>query len=424
MELLRSLYWSIPDSPKAVATLREWLSKPEPRRFLFGMKDADEIWPQVPQFAPLLAQWLQLPDQAREAAEGLGLMGTNAAFAIPDLIDTFNQGVAGHPPNTNFVIRYSPGMDPLRRNRTAAIAALGHIGIATKDVLAALERGLNDPQDDVRVFTSDAIGELGAKALPLLPTLLAHLDTSNKFVLEYQIEAIGKMGRGAREAIPALRRWADPDAAATLGPSKGIGRVVRWFDEPPPLPAGAAIALFLVAPEEAFGHGKVIARILTPGRDVQWGEHSVDKLRQLRPLAGEIVPELERALSDDRQWVRQLTALQILSLKPDHAEAKTVLRNAMRQLEPDLRAQAASYFWQLTADINEVLPVIRETLNTAKDENRQAPLIYAAELGPLAMPLVPQIQELLNSQDASIRQLAGKALRRIDPKALPPLNER
>ena len=63
MELLRSLYWSIPDSPKAVATLREWLSKPEPRRFLFGMKDADEIWPQVPQFAPLLARWLQLPDQ-------------------------------------------------------------------------------------------------------------------------------------------------------------------------------------------------------------------------------------------------------------------------------------------------------------------------------------------------------------------------
>jgi len=59
-----------------------------------------------------------------------------------------------------------------------------------------------------------------------------------------------------------------------------------------------------------------------------------------------------------------------------------------------------------------------------KDENRQAPLIYAAELGPLAMPLLPQIQELLNSQDASIRQLAGKALRRIDPKALPPLNER
>src|SRR5439155_13230774 len=205
---------------------------------------------QVPQFAPLVARWLQLPDQAREAAEGLGLMGTNAAFAIPDLIDTFNQGVAGHPPNTNFVIRYSPGMDPLRRNRTAAIAALGHIGIATKDVLAALERGLNDPQDDVRVFTSDAIGELGAKALPLLPTLLAHLDTSNKFVLEYQIEAIGKIGRGAREAIPALRRWADPDAAATLGPSKAIGRAVRWFDEPPPLPACAALPLLLVAPEE------------------------------------------------------------------------------------------------------------------------------------------------------------------------------
>src|SRR5437867_724967 len=189
IELLRTLYWSIPDSPKAVDTLRAWLSTPEPRRLLFGMKDADEIWPQVLQFAPLLAQWLKLPDQAREAADALGLMGTNALFAIPDLIDTFDQGVAGHPPNTNFVIHYSPGMEPLQRNRTAAISALGHIGLASSSVLAALERGLDDPQEDVRIFTADAIGQLGSKALPLLPKLLARLDTPNTLGLEYQIES-------------------------------------------------------------------------------------------------------------------------------------------------------------------------------------------------------------------------------------------
>jgi len=36
---------------------------------------------------------------------------------------------------------------------------------------------------------------------------------------------------------------------------------------------------------------------------------------------------------------------------------------------------------------------------------------------------VPQIQSLLTNDDWSIRDLAGKALRRIDPAALPPINE-
>jgi len=58
-----------------------------------------------------------------------------------------------------------------------------------------------------------------------------------------------------------------------------------------------------------------------------------------------------------------------------------------------------------------------------KDNASQPPLNYAAELGPIAKPFVPQIQSLLTNDDWSIRDLAGKALRRIDPAALPPINE-
>ena len=85
VELLRALYWCIPGSPKAVATLRDWLAKPDPRQMLFGIKDADEIWPHVPQLGPLLTQWLRVADQVKNAAEGLGAMGSNATFAIPDI---------------------------------------------------------------------------------------------------------------------------------------------------------------------------------------------------------------------------------------------------------------------------------------------------------------------------------------------------
>jgi hypothetical protein len=54
---------------------------------------------------------------------------------------------------------------------------------------------------------------------------------------------------------------------------------------------------------------------------------------------------------------------------------------------------------------------------------REAMHREGVELGPVAKPFVPQIQALLNCDDVSIRQLAGKALRKIDPSALPPMNE-
>jgi hypothetical protein len=53
--VLRALYWSIPESPKAVQILSNYLAHPGPGLPLFGMKDAAEIWPTVPNLAPLLA---------------------------------------------------------------------------------------------------------------------------------------------------------------------------------------------------------------------------------------------------------------------------------------------------------------------------------------------------------------------------------
>ena len=52
--LLDSLCWALPESSAAVAALGKWLAPPDPERMLFGLKEADEIWPRVPQFAPRL----------------------------------------------------------------------------------------------------------------------------------------------------------------------------------------------------------------------------------------------------------------------------------------------------------------------------------------------------------------------------------
>ena len=82
---------------------------------------------------------------------------------------------------------------------------------------------------------------------------MAKLDQTNRKVLAYQIEAIGNMGPAARDAIPVLRRWTDAQTVAQLSASDGLGHVVRWFDDPIPLPGGAAVALVQVGRKKLKG---------------------------------------------------------------------------------------------------------------------------------------------------------------------------
>ena len=438
LALLRALYWSIPDSPKAISSLRDWLSLPYPYRVLNLPRDeADEIWATVPELAPILTAWLKFEQPAMNAAEALGSMGAKAAFAIPDLIDTYRNGVAGGPRPT----RNPLNPDPFRWNRGAAIEALGNIGVANRDVLSTLQMAWGDSNPEIRALAADAVAKLGPKALPLLPSLLGNLDITSRIVLEYQIQAIGEMGPEARQAIPVLHRWLDSTAVATIPDWKTLpSDPTCWCGDPLPLPAGAAVALFQIAPGECSGLGKTIAEVLKPWLEVErrytaegkvpwWDQFARRKkvnsrLPNLQPLADEIIPALEPGLMDHRTWVQQQTAFHILCLRPGHPQARTLLVTAMGQANsPSLRAQAAVYFWRLTGDTNSALPVLRETLRTVRDYQSQAPLNYSAELGPAARPLALQIRTFLTNDDQMIRYLAGRALRRIDPTALPPINE-
>src|ERR1043166_4833034 len=90
---LRSLYWSIPESPRSIAMLMRWLSNPL-HGHLFGSIDCEELYPKLPQTMPLLVSCLRNPYLAREAAIGLGMMGSNALSAVPALAEVFHRGVS------------------------------------------------------------------------------------------------------------------------------------------------------------------------------------------------------------------------------------------------------------------------------------------------------------------------------------------
>lgn len=417
-ELLRALSWSVPKSEMAVKTLERYLAAPTEDKLLFGWTRAEEIWPAVPQCAPLLVGWLKYGAVAGEAAEGLGLMGRAAASAVPALIEVCDQGVAGNPPNLEYNERFTVGI-PFPWNRGMAARALGRIGADSPEALQALQRAWTSTNAYVRASAAAAIGDLGPKALPLLSELLDRLDRTNRLVLEFQLEALGKMGPGARDALPVLRYWADPRKLEAIPAPAHLGRYIGR-EGPRPLPVTAAFALLRIDPREARRHVRVLAdglRAAFPRSSFPMSRYS-----ELRPLKELLIPLLEAEISELSRKEKVRTAFQILALEPDHTLARRLLLDELDNSDESIRFRAAYYFWRATQDTERVLPLLVESLEDSTPN--QLTMNYAAELGSAARPLLPYLEPLIQYPDPVINDVAGRAVSRIAPEKMPPIYER
>jgi tetratricopeptide (TPR) repeat protein len=416
LSLVRTLEWSIPDSPRSIKILSNYLARAHPDKLLLGMSTGHEIYAHLPQLAPLMQPWLRFSDQAGEAAEALGAMGAAAAFAVPDLVQVSEFGVAGDPPKFQLRFTYPPGEDIQSHNRGQALIALGRIGLASQAVLDAFAKALPETNRLFRCHTADGLAELGPKALPLLPLLLANLATNDQFVLRFQIEAIGKMGPGAAPAVPTLLKYCDPQVARGIPVEPDPERLIRPNSEPMHLPYAAAFALAQVDLEKARGHGETLARSLSYPR------LSPEAIQSLRPLAPDLLPHAKTLLEqkDPSGFFRAAIAGNFLLLHPSFAPAKATLEQAMAGKDR-ASCYAALRYLQAMGDTNKAMAIFRNALNSDRDQIMAA----ASELrtiGPAAKPLAPDLQRLLNHPDFAIRATAGRALLAIAPEALPPVN--
>lgn len=417
LELIRTLYWSIPESARAVRILSNYVAKPSPQKLLFGSTRASETWSHVPRLAPLMAPWLKFPDQAGEAAEALGAMGNVSAFAVEDIAQVANFGVAGNPPVFQPRMSYPPGDDPRSRNRCRAIGALGLIGTTNAVVFETLKNSIIDADQIVRCYAADAVGALGSKAVPVLPFLLEHLDTSNRLVLRYQIEAIGKMGPDAAAAVPALLKYSEP-AAVNAVPEPGFpNRMIRVNSEPIHLPYGAAFAVGQINTEEARKRLDVLARSLS-------FRIPAESVVKLLPLKDDLLRVSEPLLKESGSrgfFIGQLAA-NLLVIDPGFKPARMALEKQLSsQTEPE-RSISALNFFRATGDTNRVLELFGNALASA-GERTQITVQMLGELGPVAKPLVPKIKPYLESENFGMRMAAGRALRSISPESLPPVRE-
>jgi HEAT repeat protein len=435
MMLLRALYWSIPESPSAIQILSNWLAHPKPGKLLFGTSDAREIWPHVPQLAGLLPPWLQILDTTAEAAEALGLMGTNSVFALPLLVDLAKTGLVA---DSRLHSRYRQGGSPdlhktiPLQNRAAAIEALGNIGLPTAEVLDVLKEAVTDPSERIRSEAALAFGALGAKALPALDHFLDHIDRTNAGVLHCQLRALATMSTNAAPAIPLLLELSHKPQFSILEnfnriPSSspmGLHHTWIWRNEPQPGMIAAALALAQIDLEAARDRLDVLALALR-------SNVSTNALRNLRAFKNELIPQLEPELHVGEPLgtlgppfgplgmpiLRIILAYNILSLDPENRAARQLLETGMHDPDSAMRCIAAKWFHAATGETNKTIPVLAESLKHVKTSDDQILVSSAVALGPDAKLLLPQIERFLIHPDQSIRHAAGRALRSIPSTA-------
>ena len=142
--LLSALVWSIPESERAVTTLSNFIVS-STNSSLFGLFHDVEHWPKVAHLAPLLAQSLRNENRVFEAASGLAHFGTNAAFALPLLVEVAEKGVANSGVQPNVNISYV--WDTVSMRRIAALHALAKIGITNSAVIRVLNKAAETRED-------------------------------------------------------------------------------------------------------------------------------------------------------------------------------------------------------------------------------------------------------------------------------------
>lgn len=411
---LQALYWSIPESATAVAETTNWLSDPT-RAHLFGTTESDEIWPSLPKTAPLFAQFLRNPRLASGAAEALGFIGTNALEAVPALIEVCDRGVAEPPLNPIIRAGSRSPNQPALMNRAAAFGALGKIGQASKEVLAALGRGLADENEPIRFAALKALVELHQPLDGRLAGALKNFDARRSIEFQQIIEWTGTLGSDGREALPWLRRFVRLDEIQKL--PEGVQANTGDFTiEPDYFRLTALVAVCRIDPGAAHQYlPDLVAQI-----GARW--EPVELLTNSNEMSPEIVASLEPLLGETNLLRPAIAAYIILAHEPKHPQAQATLRNLVARGALNERISASRWLWERTGETNEVVPLCIEGLSATESNIGQTAAYTLEKMGQAARPAVPALQAALWHPDRYLRERAGKALRKIAPAEMPPIH--
>lgn len=137
--------------------------------------------------------WIRHRDaemQQEEADYAFGILGTNAAGAVPELIRIYEQ-------------------NPAPASQAYAARALGHIGPPARPALPGLIRRFADPDASVRFYAVSAVMQIGGDPAVVVPALTSALKDPSVNVRWNALSGLSRFGSRARPAAPEILRMID-----------------------------------------------------------------------------------------------------------------------------------------------------------------------------------------------------------------------
>ena len=308
------------------------------------------------------------PNARMKTANELGFMRTNAAEAIPALVDALEDSY-----------------EPVRRNAIYALGAIGEPTVESLTDALGSEKEAFDMEPILHIC--DAAHGLAATGVSAVPALIAALQDERENVRASAAYALGEMGPVAAEAVDGL-------IALLTDESEEVRRH-----------ATSALGMIKVPVSKTV---PALVEVLENREDTDLGFFAAQALTRIGPDATEAVPALREALMSESAYVRGFSS---------EALGRIGTAEALQALVPFLRT--ARWFNYVKKNVPAFSIELKDTKSVPSDADSLTKLIQEwAEQKDIPLPKTEAISQDSDTQFQVIFSDGRQATARVEGDVL------
>ena len=275
----------------------------------------------------------------RAAGIGFGILGSNAAPAVPELMEILSERIS-------------------EESEIQTIASLGSIGPKASAAVPSLLKCIDEYHEIPADFPISALGRIHSRPEIAVPALARLLNSTNEAYALRSSWALANFGAAASNAIPAL--------VAALQRKNALTNII-------------------------FLHGSI--------HGSPWDEAFVEAIAEIHSMPEIAIPALMREMNETKVAVKE-AAKAIAAFGTNAAPAVPGLVEILSTAHPDRASVICSVLGWIHSMPQIAVPALAQQLRGPNDEVRESAVTALGQYGNEALPALPALAEiLLKSQD-------------------------
>lgn len=345
--------------------------------------------------------------------------------------------------------------DSDKKVRRYAASALGYLG---PDAAPALAKALKDSDWGVRVDACGALRHIGTKGTAAIPALIEALNDKNDVIWDYATDALALMNQNAKKQLmkAMLSRNGQVCALAAVALAKtgdngnqkqALPVLIQSLDAPNAwVRTDCVLALKHIHGETGKIHAALLGCLKDPVANVRWRALQVIRDRRiagkgdipilihamrdkdtlicstasetLSDIGAESVPALIGAIKDKNSHSREYAARALKKLGPKAATATPALIALLKDRHQTVRYQAVEALRAIGPQAREAVPALISILQTDKNAGmRNIAACALPDLGADAKTAVPALVGAFKKEKESVIRLnAIRAIGKLGPQ--------